>query len=412
MDKIYDAAIIGGGAAGLSAAVFLIKNGFKNLIILEKENRVGKRILVTGNGKCNLSNRNITAKNYRGDKDVIENTLNMVNTDNLLAYFKSIGLMTMEDNAGRIYPFSEQASTVLDVLRHYTENYELCNFRVTEIKKENDLFLIKSENSIVKTKKVIVSTGGIVQPKIGANGDGYVFAKKIGHTVINPLPSLSPIYVDDKIVNSLKGIRQKCKVSLVIDNKKIRTEQGEVQFNSDNLSGICIFQLSSYVNRYFESGKTDDIFIQLKLFEGYKQKDILEILLERKELFSELKAENIFMGFLNKRISLAIMKYCKIESSKRVVDLTDEELKCISKTVNDWRFYPIKKYDYDKAQVTSGGITSKDLNIKTFESRLVKGMYFIGEELNVDGDCGGYNLHFAFSSGIICAKDILNTITH
>ncbi|MCR5636777.1 MAG: aminoacetone oxidase family FAD-binding enzyme [Clostridiales bacterium] len=408
--KIFDVAIVGGGASGLCAAAYISKYGKGvSFVVIEKENRVGKRILSTGNGRCNMTNEHLSADNYRTDDCLLINKLlERYGTKKLEDEFYSFGLLTKADSAGRVYPYSEQASAVLDVLRKYSSGNELVEKKAMSVKKNGSAFAVEcSDGSVINAKRIILACGGCVSTKLGADGSGYKIVSKLGHTVTKCLPSLAPVFVNSPYLTSLKGIRAHCRVSLYKGNKLIKSEDGELQFADNALSGICVFQLSPYVNEMLSKGDKD-ITISVDLMPEYTKEQIKNILKSKISLCENSTLDELFTGVLNKRIGQALLKSSNtLPFSREIGTLSESEISKIAKTVKSFCFIPSKISDKEKAQVTHGGVTCGEIDPNTMESRLQKGVYIVGELLNTDGDCGGYNLHFAFSSGFLAAKSCL-----
>ncbi len=411
--KIFDVAIIGGGASGLCAAAYISKYGKGvSFVVIEKEPRVGKRILSTGNGRCNMTNENLSANNYRTDNGLLINKLlEQYGTKELEDEFFSLGLLTKADSAGRVYPYSEQASAVLDVLRKYSSGNELVEKKAVSVKKNGATFTVEcSDGSVINAKKIILACGGCVSTKLGADGSGYKIASKLGHSVTKCLPSLAPVFVSSPYLPSLKGIRAHCSVSLYKGNKLIKSEDGELQFADNALSGICVFQLSPYVNTMLSKGDKD-VTISVDLMPEYAKEQIENILKSKICLCCNSTLDELFTGILNKRIGQALLKYTDIlPLSRETGTLSEAEISKIADAVKKFCFKPSKISDKEKAQVTHGGVSCGEIDPVTMESRLQKGVYIVGELLNADGDCGGYNLHFAFSSGFLAAKSCLNSL--
>ncbi len=403
---------MGGGASGLIAAAYIQNNAHNtSYVILEKEPRVGKRLLSTGNGRCNLTNSNISQHNYRGTgSKYIADIISKYNTNFIIKQLNTLGLLTREDQSGRVYPYCEQASSVLDVLRKYTFEHELTEFEVVNIEKQNNLFAVKSKNEQIKAKKIIIACGGFVSPKLGANGSGYDIAKALGHKIISPLPSLAPVPVNSKILSSLKGIRSICNVTLYHNGQAIKSENGEIQFADGALSGICIFQLSPYVNRLL-SKKEKNIYISVNFMPEFNREQIINLIKDKITIDPKQTLENFFVGILNKRIGQAVFKTADIlPLSRQCGELSQVEIKKLSKTICDMRFTPSSISDKNKAQVSIGGIDCNEIDMSTMQSKKIKGLYFAGEITDVDGDCGGYNLHYAFSTGLIAAKNSIKDL--
>ena len=315
MDKrIFDVAIIGGGASGLCAAAYISKYGRGiSFAVIEKESRVGKRILSTGNGRCNMTNEHLSAANYRTDSNkLIDTLLAKYGTKELEDEFYSLGLLTKADSAGRVYPYSEQASSVLDVLRKYSSGNELVDKRAISVKKNGPAFAIEcSDGSVINAKRIILACGGCVSTKLGADGSGYKIAAMLGHSVTKCLPSLAPVPVKSPYLPSLKGIRTHCQVSLYKGDKLIKSEDGELQFADSALSGICVFQLSPYVNTMLSNGERD-VIISVDLMPEYTKEQVENILKNKLHLCGNSTLEELFTGVINKRIGQVLLKYTDV----------------------------------------------------------------------------------------------------
>ncbi len=402
--KVY-CAIVGGGAAGLMCACVAKKNNKdKRIVVIEKDNRVGKKILVSGNSRCNLTNLNTTAENYHSDSFTsFETLLSKYPPKKIIDYFESIGLMCTADEDGRVYPLSRQSSAVLSVLRNELKRRnveEICDTDVISIRSNNEYFEIRCNNKIIVAQKVVIATGGKNNYAQKVVSDTFAVSKSLGHTSTPLYPSLCPVKVKNKYIKSLKGIRATGKVTAVINNKKIKSEYGEIQFSNDALSGICVFNLSSMINR----NKNSHIIVQL--LPDYSFEEIKDMIFRRIKLTKNENVQELFTGLFHKNIGLAILKESNIDTSLMCDKLSVAQVNSISSTINSWKFECISDNDFSKAQVTSGGIKCSDINCDTFESKLRKNLYLCGEVLDVDGDCGGFNLQFAFSSGMCVGEQI------
>lgn len=394
--------VVGGGASGLAAACrAALRYPKKKIVILEKADRVGKKILVSGNGRCNLSNTNASAARYHGeDSSALVNILfEKYDSRCVLDFFSSLGLMTRTDSEGRVYPLSNLAGSVLDVLRLELDRRGveiLTAANVERIKKTSSGFELCTAFDRFFSEKVVVSCGGFFD--YACRGGMKNPAVSLGLKTSPLSPALSPVRVDSPVIKSLKGVRAVAEVTLFDGEKKIRSERGEVQFTENALSGICVFNLSRYANHH--SGCE----ISVALLPDYSKKEIYFLLKSRVNLAKSACIPTIFTGMFHKNIALALLKSSGVSPSARAEDISDEELKHLSATLSDWRFKTTPKSDFKNAQVTAGGVLLSEIDPHTFSSKRFPGLFIIGEALDVDGDCGGYNLQFAFSSGL-CAGD-------
>ncbi len=394
-------AIIGGGASGLICGCVAGKK-YKTVII-EKEKRIGKKLLATGNGRCNLTNINADINDYMGSfKEGVKFLLQKYPPEFIIDYFAELGLVCKADLAGRVYPLCKQASAVLDILRNCLSSggvSEICETAVTDIVKTKNGFKIIAENLIVKAEKVVIAAGGCAQSKLGSDGSGLKILKKLGHTVTPLNPALTSIKVNSNVMKSLKGIRIDGKVTLISNNKIIKTEKGEIQFTENALSGICVFNISSLINKVICPVISLNLLADIDNVENFIK--------ARADAFKNYELEKFFTGLFHKNIGFAVLKESNIfPLSRKVSTLSDKDIKIIANTITDWRFTPVLNNDFSKAQVTSGGISGNEINFKTMESKIIPNLYICGETVDVNGYCGGFNLQFAFSSGILAGESL------
>lgn len=380
-------AIIGGGAAGIFAAITAARKG-SAVTIFEKNPRIGKKILSTGNGRCNFTNVNASKENY--NSDFVEKALDKLSAQDTMALFEDFGLLSMIEDEGRVYPASGQASAVLDVLRLELDRLGVAvrtEFDVAELQRKNDgFFVVCKTGERHFADKVIVSTGGMAAPKSGSDGSGYKLLKRLGHSVTEIKPSLVQI----KTSKSIQGVRTHGRVTM--ENGK--TAVGEIQFNNYGISGIPVFGLSKYAKK--GEGVVIDLLPDLTNEQVWK-------LLEKRPVQS---METYMIGILNKGLGQMLLKECGISPlSKMSSELTASEKENIAKMLKKWRFEITGVMPWDNAQVTSGGISLDEINPETMESEIVKNLYVIGELLDIDGDCGGFNLQWAWSSGFVAGRE-------
>ncbi|HCI59954.1 MAG TPA: hypothetical protein DE313_03990 [Ruminococcus sp.] len=401
----FDVVIVGGGASGLMCAISAKqKNKNISVAIIEKNDRVGKKLLSTGNGRCNLTHNNITAENYCGSFKKQSNAVfEKYNTKKLLEIFKNLGLLTFCDNEGRYYPQCKQASAVLDVLRFACErlNVEIfCGENIRSIRQGGNHFSVKTDGNEFFAKKLVIANGSKAAPKLGGNSSSADYLKNLGHFFIPFSPALCPIKVKSDVIKSLKGIRATAKAVLFDNNGKILKEEiGEVQFNDNSLSGICIFNLSLYTKK--------DFLISLDLLPDISDRELKSLIYNNKKLFSDLTIDNLLTGILQKRLGQAVLKESNVtDFSRKCNTLFDSEIENIVRIIKDMRFPVIKNCGFEQAQCALGGVNGREIDENTMQSKIIKNLYICGEAIDLCGECGGYNLHFAFASGLTAGESL------
>ena len=390
----YDVIIIGGGASGLVAAIEA-KKTCSSVCIIEKEERVGRKIPATGNGKCNLSNTKATVKDYHGSFSYSVKELYSDFTSGFLPeYFYSLGLFTFADEKGRVYPRCKQASSVLDVLRNriYTDEIVLVtNTKVIDIEQKNGFTVRTDSQNNFTADKLIIACGGKSSPNLGSDGSMYSIIKKLGHSLTPLKPALCPINVKSDVIKSLKGVRVDGKLTAMRRGKAIKYSFGEIQFTENSVSGICAFDLS-YLD--FDT-------VRVSLMPDNSREEIIGILKDRRILFAENRIDSFFMGMFNNKISVALLKTAKLGSFNRQCnDISNKEISTLAELINKFDFPLSGSTDYSRSQVTAGGVNGHEIDPRTLESLIVPDLYFCGEVIDIDGICVGYNLRFAFTSGI------------
>ena len=399
---IYDIAIIGGGASGLIASI-KAKMTDKNLnvLILEKNQRVGKKILSTGNGRCNLTNSEINTSRFHGENlEIIERIFSEFGLEETLDFFLSIGVLPYLSSDGKYYPNSLQASSVLDMLRFKAVELGIevkTEFQVSKLKYNNNFYISSIDNKSVVSKRLIVATGGKAAPNMGSDGDGYEFMKKFGHSVTELYPSLVQIKCPSKQVVPMKGVKVNANISLYADNELIKKEYGEVLFTDYGLSGPPVFQISG--SAAFATQKNKKTYVELDIIPTLDLEKLTEHILSRNK---RLLIDEFLTGLFNKQLGKMLVKQVGIEKFGVSAEvLTDSQLKNIAKLCKCWRFDVTGTNSWMQAQTTSGGVRTKEFDYSTLESKYCKGLYACGELLDIDGDCGGFNLQWAWSSGAV-----------
>jgi len=401
--EIKKVIVIGGGAAGLFAAICAARMGAE-VTVIEKLDKVGKKILATGNGRCNFTNIDCNVDYYKSNnKEFISKVFSKFNNDNAISFFEELGVFHKVEGEGRVYPYSEEATAILDVLKLEAKrvNVEfIVDSEVTRIEKKGNRFFVYSKSgTALKPDKVIIATGGMAGPQYGCSGDGYHFAKKLGHNIIDIKPGLVKVKPISKI-KEIKGVRVKGAVSIVRKGQSYATEIGEIQFTDDALSGISVFNLSSEVQKIIDKDKT--CTLRIDLFPEYTVEDLIIILQMRKAYSNNKTVEEFLIGLIKKKVIIYILKEIGITNTNmNCSKLKKEDVERIAKVLKQWDFKIYDTYKWKEAQVTTGGIDTLEIDSTTMESNKVKGLYFAGEVVDVDGICGGYNLQWAWASGNI-----------
>ena len=397
-------AVIGGGASGLMAAITAKKSG-KEVIILERKDRILKKVLITGNGRCNITNVNANISNYFGKNiSSVENILNRFTPQDTMDFFNELGIVCNEENRGKVYPLSGQASSVVDALRFEAEKLGIkieTEFYVRKIEKDGFKFKIYSEDKKkIEAGRVILAAGGQSYPELGSNGSGFELAKELGHSVTKLSPSIVQLKTEKYQVKGLQGIKTDVAVTAYGDNKKICTYDGELLFTDYGISGNVVFNISFVMPLY------KNVEFEIDFMEKFDYNELYEMLKERKRILSHLTMENYFNGMINKKLGQFLSKVSGIEKlSKPVKDLNDSEIRKLCTVLKKYRIKILDTTGFKNAQVTAGGVSLDEVNSETLESKIVKGLYFSGEVLDVYGECGGFNLQWAWASGYIAGKN-------
>lgn len=380
--------IIGSGASGLAAGISLLRCGY-DVTILERNNISGKKILLTGAGRCNFFNSDQNIVHYHSsDKDILAKIITSNNIHLVEDFITSLGIVPKVKD-GYYYPFANQAYNMKELLeRTYLDlgGKIKYNYLVEKIEKKNSLFLI---NDTISCDKLILATGSKAYKMTGSDGIGYQLAKKFNHHIVKVLPSLTSLITREK--TNLKGVRVDAKVTLYEDGVKVREELGQVQFTDYGLSGICIFNLSYYAVKGLNKNKKEVITIDLMPFMD-------------KVSFKNKKVYDLLLGFLPNKMIDYILKTLDISKDVYYEDLSNDKKQELTKILKEMEFNITSYKEFDFSQVCSGGVSLREINPLTMESIFVKNLYIIGELLDVNGDCGGYNLTFAFLSGILTSR--------
>ncbi len=390
--------IIGGGASGMAAALAAAEKKENEVILLERQGRVGRKLQATGNGRCNLSNLHAGPGGYHGEApEFADPALTAFDVEATLRWFRSLGLFTVAEFSGRVYPYSDQANSVVDVLRFALERDNITletGFEVTKIRRCEGGFNVESSDRSIFCHRLIIACGGLAGTKLGGSMAGYQLLRSMGHHVTKLRPTLVQLKSGWGGVASLKGVRANCHASIFYDDTLHAESTGELQFTEYGLSGPVIFEIS----RDACQGR-GEWFCRLDFLPDIREAELKAELQRRKE--TNLPMEELLTGILHNRLGRVLTKSVGIHGNRPVSSLTSQEIDEICRAVKAFDVPLTETLGMDSAQVTAGGVVTSEFAPHTMESKLVPGLYACGEVLDIDGDCGGYNLQWAWSSGRI-----------
>lgn len=400
--------VIGGGAAGMMAAITAAREGAA-VTILESGERLGRKILSTGNGKCNLGNQCMDAEYFYGaERGFVQNCLKRFGTPESLAFFRGIGLLTKEKNGG-LYPLSEQASAVLDALRYETAAlgirviYGFHADRIKVLKKAGDTeFAVEGSGKRELFDRLIISCGGKAAPVTGSDGSGYELAKQLGHRIVPVVPALTFLKCRENFFKGISGVRAEAEISLLnADGGELATERGELQLTDSGISGIPVFQVcrtAAYILR-----EQKEIPVRIDFLPGLSGDDLSAMATSRKEDLQKRTAEEFFTGILNKKLMTLFLKMAGVRGNQPAAQIPERELCRVLQLCKDFCVTVVGTGTFQNAQVCAGGVDTAQIT-ENMESKLAGGVYFAGEVMDVDGRCGGYNLQWAWTSGYLAGR--------
>ena len=388
--------IIGGGAAGMAAALAASENPETKIVLLERQARVGRKLAATGNGRCNLTNLHANEGGYHGENPgFAAPALETYSVTETLGWFRELGLFTVAEESGRVYPYSDQANSVVDVLRFALERENIrleTGFEVEKVKKNGDRFYLEGPEGIVICDKLIIACGGLAGTKLGGSMSGYKLLRAFGHKCTKLRPTLVQLKSSWTGAASLKGVRANCRAQILHDGNLFAESTGELQFTEYGLSGPVIFEISRDV-----CSSCGEWICRLDLLPGISEADLKGELLRRRK--SNLPVSELLTGILHNRLGRVLTQNVGISGYVPVSQLEEYEIDSVCRAVKGFEVALTEPMGMDSAQVTAGGIVTDEFDPKTMESKLVPGLYACGEVLDIDGDCGGYNLQWAWSSG-------------
>lgn len=414
----HDVIIIGGGASGVMCAIACKDFGL-DVVLLEGTDRICKKVLTTGNGRCNITNSSIKEpflSYHSKNNDFFTDTLKNFSVNDTINFFSILGLPLIELENGKMYPRSLQASSVIDIFRMALDDKEIplyLNHKVNSIIKTKKGFTLSIKNSedTFSCKKLILCTGGKSAANTGSDGSGYTLAKTLGHNIINPLPGIVQLKLNYPHLKALSGVKFNGWVDLFINDKLIRREFGEILFTDYGISGPPILQISS--NASIALSMKKKVQIKIDMLPDMDEDTLINFLEGHFGMFGHRSVTESFIGIINKKLIPTILKEAHISSlHKPCYELEWEEKSNIYNLLKSWAFEVSDTNSFSNAQVTVGGVDTSEVNSNSLESKLCKNLFFCGEVLDVNGDCGGFNLQWAWSSALAAAKAVKNDITN
>ena len=398
-------AVIGGGAAGMMAAITAAREGVK-VTILEHKDRIGKKILSTGNGRCNFTNTFQTPACYRSDnRDFAWNIIQKFNVEKTISFFKELGIYPKDRN-GYLYPYSDQAAAILEVLQIEIAKLDICvmtEINVLDIQPVKRGIRVTTDKKTITVDSVILACGSKAAPVTGSDGSGYQLAKLLGHRIVPVLPALVQLRCAEKFYKSISGVRVQGTVEIYADDISLASDTGEIQLTNYGISGIPVFQVSRYAAKAIYQKQS--VTAVLNFMPDMNKDEFLSFLQERITLCPHKTLDEFFTGIFPKKLCELWIRLSRLPKEMRVSDLSGEQLEKLVLLIQHLRTHITETNAFEQAQICCGGVDTTEINPDTLESNYVPGIYFAGELLDVDGICGGYNLQCAWSSGFVAGRE-------
>ncbi len=399
--------IIGGGAAGMVAAIAAARLGAE-VTILEKNPRVGKKLLATGNGRCNFTNIHTDISCYFGSNPgFADSALSRFTPQDAIRFFEKLGIAHKVEENGKVFPMSDQASSILDVLMYELDALGvcvICDAGVKSIRKKGERFAATLTNGAVYVAdRVILTSGGKAMPASGSDGGGFELAAGLGHHITPLFPALVQLTLEGSFFKRIDGVKFVGTAEILQGGKSLARDRGDILFTQYGISGPPILQISRKAGELLNSGL--EALLKVSLLDRLTPDEVRQMLKKRMRTCGDKPLDFSFVGLINKRLIPVILTEAGITDHKRpAVQITPQEQERIAAILTDWRFRVKGNTGWPNAQVTAGGVDTREVNPETMESKLVRGLYLAGEILDIDGKCGGFNLQWAWSSGIIAGQ--------
>lgn len=395
--------VIGGGASGMMAALTATEKPDHRVILIERQQRVGRKLLATGNGRCNLTNTGATIEHYHGEnRDFAAPALEAFPPQAVLDFFRALGLVTREEHGGRVYPLSDSANSVVDVLRFALEagGVEVktaCPVR--EVKREKAGFLVVTDDARLHADKLVIACGGAAGEKLGGVMDGYTLLGQLSHKRTALYPALVQLLTAPDYPRALKGVRADCRLRLLAGGETLAQSAGELQFTETGVSGPAVFDLSRAAAT---GGK--GLVLSADFLKDFDEAAVLALLKQRQGSLPGLPASDMLTGIVHNRLGKMLVKYAALDANALLRALDGAALRKLARACKDFRLDVRGTEGFDKAQVTAGGVKTSGFNPETLESWFVPGLFACGEVLDIDADCGGFNLQWAWASGRLAGR--------
>ena len=409
-DRVFDVIVIGGGPAGIMASISAAKEN-KSVLLLEKLSKIAAKLKATGGGKCNLTNT-LSTEDFMGkfgkNGRFMSHALEAFNANDLRDFFASIGVETIARDGFRVFPLDHSSSIILKALDDELEKLKVkvdCSVEIQSIQKEDDIFIINSQSNIYKTKNIILATGGLGYPTLGATGDGYIYAKNFGHEVTSLHPAMMPLFTKEKNFASCKADTI-AKAILKVDLPKYKKLKltGDLIFTNNGIRGPVVLDFARELTPII--AKHNEVPLLISFLKGMNEEQIFTHI--KKEIEKNPTAtvlENL-TTLLALSVATEICNICEIDTSEKFKNIDGIKREKLIKTLA-WTPLTVTGHEgFKNAMITRGGVELKEIDSKTMQSKLISGLYFCGEVVNIDGPCGGYNLQWSFSSGFLAGKTI------
>lgn len=400
--------IIGGGASGMLASIVAARNG-ANVTIVEQKDRIGKKILSTGNGRCNLTNEKMNDSFYHGKNiSIVTEALNRFGYKDTIQFFKELGLLT-KNKCGYIYPLTEQAVTVLDVLTLEIERLKiniLFDTKVLHITKNKKEFQLSTNRQSLRADSVIIATGGKAASILGSDGSGYSLARELGHTLVPIVPALVQLIGKGNYFKRISGIRTEASVAAFVDQQMVAKDIGEIQLTNYGISGIPVFQISRFIAMgLYQKCK---VSVKVDFLPSLNAMQCETYFKERRDMFQKDTAERLLIGIFHKKLISLFLDCLRIKKSTPIISITDQKVRQLAQLCKEFEIEIEGTNPFEQAQICAGGVSTDEIRGCTMESKYVDSLYFTGEILDVDGICGGYNLQWAWTTGYLAGQHASN----